>query len=359
MKPGKQYIEDILYGRKRSLLIEPLLGLLSLLYAAGVRLRHALYGAGIFKRKKIGQQVISVGNLTLGGTGKTPAVINIAGLLKAVHRRPAVISRGYGRRDESEVLVVSDGNRILMDAGNGGDEPVLMASNLAGVPVVVGSDRFRAANICHDKFGNDTIILDDGFQHIGLHRDLDIVLINARDPFGNGKLFPAGILREPLSALRRAQVVLITGVEPGSDLTMLKALITEHTDSQIFTSRTVPKDIVNITTGEVRPLSALQGAKVYAFAGIARPASFFSLLRAQRADIRKEAVFADHYQYSPSDLARLVRDAADTKADMTVTTEKDAVRLKDLIKTVPVWAVRIELSIVEKEAWEAILSNRA
>ena len=214
-----------MYGRTRSPFWEAALTLLSAPYGFAVSVRHALYTLRVLKRKRLECAVISVGNITLGGTGKTPAVVHIAGFLLKHQRRLVVISRGYGRTDEASVRVVSDGNKLLVDAHIGGDEPVLIASKLPLVPVVVGRDRHQAALEACSRYHPDVVILDDGFQHVQLRRTLDIVLVNARDPFGNGKLFPAGILREPIQALHRAHAVLISGVEDGADLAALKHVI--------------------------------------------------------------------------------------------------------------------------------------
>jgi tetraacyldisaccharide 4'-kinase len=331
--------------------------LFSLFYRLVVFLRRFFFKIGIPRRKRISQRVISVGNITLGGTGKTPTVMHIARLLLRHKRQPVVISRGYGRKDEAALVVVSDGKHVCVDTETGGDEPVLIGSKLPGVPVVVGSNRFKAALFAHQTFGNDTVILDDGFQHIRLERDLDIVLLDAADPFGSGKLFPAGILREPLSALKRADLVLLTGADRVGDVEAVKRAIRRHTGAQIFTSRPVPADIINITSGDVKPLSSLRAASILAFAGIARPASFLSLLRSLGADVKAEFVYPDHYAYKKSDLTRFFLKAADEKLNMIVTTEKDAVRLQRL-RPEGIWALRIEVNIVENHEWEAVLLNK-
>ncbi len=346
-----------MYGRRNSLWIGSFLRILSALYGLAVRLRCALYVHVFFKQKKLPQRVISVGNITLGGTGKTPTVMQIAGVLCRNRKHPVVISRGYGRSDESALVVVSDGKQVLVDARTGGDEPVLIGSKLVEVPVVADSNRFRAALFAFQKFGSDTVILDDGFQHLQVQRDLDIVLLDAIDPFGSGKLFPAGILREPLSALQRAHAVLITGTERVKDLGPLKSVIRQNTEAQIFTSFQVPSDLVDIMTGETKPLSALQGAAVLAFSGIARPASFVSLLRSLGAEVKAELDYPDHYVYTRPDLAAIVQRAADERIGLIITTEKDAVRLRSLAPD-GIAALRIELKVVENEEWEAVLLNK-
>ncbi|NTV54742.1 MAG: tetraacyldisaccharide 4'-kinase, partial [Syntrophaceae bacterium] len=226
-----------MYGRKSSRVLGALLFFLSLVYGVLVRLRAGAYAVGLFRTKRLPCRVISVGNITLGGTGKTPTVINIGGLMQQHGRRPLVLSRGYGRKDESATTVVSDGVSLFLNPSVGGDEPSLIANRLARVPVVVGSDRYRAGTFAVGRFHPDCVILDDGFQHIRLARDLNIALIDASDPFGGGMLFPAGILREPPSALERADVVVITRVAQADDVTTLKGTIRRHTAARIFTAR--------------------------------------------------------------------------------------------------------------------------
>lgn len=341
-----------MYGRRRSVILQTLLRMLSWVYAVIVQVRTWCYQAGALRRRRLPVPVLSVGNLTLGGTGKTPTVIQIAALLQQFGKRPAVVSRGYGRRDESTVQTVSDGTSILTSIGEGGDEPVLIAQRLAGVPVVVGSDRYQAGAYALSRFNSDVIVLDDGFQHMGLRRDLDIVLLNGADPFGKDLLFPAGILREPLSSLRRAQLVLITHADAVRDLTALTSRIRRYCAAPIFTSRYAPRDIVHVATGESRPLAALRGTATLAFSGIARPASFVSLLAGIGADIRSERHYPDHHAFTKADLAGLYQQAVDTGAVMIITTEKDAVRLQEM-NPEGIWALRVELEVQERGSWES------
>jgi tetraacyldisaccharide 4'-kinase len=350
----RTYIEDLMYGRKRAFFIEGLLLPVSFCYGIAVRMRHALYALRIFRKKRLPCRVISVGNITLGGTGKTPTVIQIADFLLKNKRYPAVVSRGYGRKNEADIVAVSDGKAQLSDIAIAGDEASLIGSKLPGLPVVVGSDRYGAALFALQVFGPNAIILDDGFQHVRLRRDLDIVLVDAEDPFGNGRLFPSGILREPLKSLERAHVVLITRADKAVDIEALKTVIRRKTDAKIFTSRHSPIDLVDIRNSETRPFSSLRGATILAFSGIARPASFSALLRSLGADIRYEMVYPDHYVYKRADMAAIFQKAGDARATMIITTEKDAVRLKTLNPD-GIWALRIELRVVETGEWEKII----
>ena len=346
-----------MYGRVTSRLWGPPLTVLSWGYAATLRMRQVLYALHIFKHKELPCPVISVGNITLGGTGKTPTVIQIGTLLLNRQKRPVIISRGYGRKNEAETVVVSDGRTLLVDSQTGGDEPVLIGSKILGVPVVVGARRHQAALDALRLFNPDVMILDDGYQHIQLKRTLDIVLVDASDPFGNGKLFPAGILREPLNALKRAHAVLITKGEHAGDVERLKEIIAKQTPGRIFTSRFVPLNIVDCCNGNSQPLSCLRGRSVLALAGIARPWSFTTLLRSLGAFVTAESIYPDHYVFKKSDLTDLYRKAADTKVDFIITTEKDAIRLKHL-KPEGIYALRIELSVNEREEWEAFILGK-
>lgn len=351
----RDFIEDVMYGRRRQAPLRCCLLFFSFLYGAAVRLRNALYAVGLKRKKRLPVRVISVGNITLGGTGKTPAVIEIAELLILNGGRPAVVSRGYGRRDESELLVVSDGRDVHAGAVDAGDEPVLIASRVPRAVVVVGSDRYRAGLVATGSFGADTVILDDGFQHQRLRRDLNIVLIDSGLPFGNRSLLPAGILREPVSGLRRADAVLITGWDVRGD--GLKAEIRSLTKAPIFTAQSEPLDITDIKTGEARPLVALKGTKIFAFSGIARPERFGGLLRSLGAVLREEVSYPDHYRYTRQDLADIFLKASDSKAVMIITTEKDAVRLRHLNPD-GIWALRIRLKVREQEEWERMILDR-
>jgi len=350
----KAYVEDLIYGRRRSLIVGPILSALSLLYRSAWYVRRAWYRLPWSGKKTLPCTVISVGNLTLGGTGKTPTVIDIAGLILRNGKRPVVISRGYGRQDESLISIVSDGRMVQHDSDRNGDEPILIADRLAGVPVVVGADRYQASLIALREFHPDVVVLDDGFQHIRLQRTIDIVLVDAAEPFGSGKLFPAGILREPMTALKRAQAVLITRAGLERDLSSLKVTLRRYTAAGIFTSSHVPLDLVNIATNETRPLSSLRGTSIFTFSGIARPASFLSLLESLGAVVKSSSTYPDHYVYDKNDLANIFRQAADEQAKMIVTTEKDAVRLHSL-RPDGIWSLRIALKVVESEAWERML----
>jgi len=354
---NKSYFEDLIYGRKRSLFWGPLLLAGSWVYGAAIYVRHILFRFNVITRKELTCTVISVGNITLGGTGKTPTVINIAALLKENRKNPVVVSRGYGRKNETQTIVVSDGQSCLVDSKIGGDEPVLIGSKVPGVPVVVGQKRYEAAVEALHLFNADVVILDDGFQHIQLRRTLDLVLIDANDPFGNGLLFPAGILREPLAALKRAHAVLITKIGRFEDVKRLHDIIGEKTRGKIFTSRMMPIDVVDCDGGESHPLSFLRGNTVLVCVGIARPESFVTLLTSLGALVAAQCIYPDHHDFTTADLEEVYKKAVDNEVDVIITTEKDAVRLRHL-EPRGIYALRIELSVNEREEWESFLLRK-
>jgi tetraacyldisaccharide 4'-kinase len=353
---AKSYVEDVMYGRKQSPLLGAVLTALSLLYSILIHLRALFYRLHLLKIHKLPCAVVSIGNITLGGTGKTPTVISLAKSLTQSRKRPIVVSRGYGRKNESEVLAVSDGHSLLANARTGGDEPVLIASRLPGIPVLVGSDRYKVALRGLREFHSDIVILDDGFQHRRLMRTVDIVLLDATDPFGNGKLFPAGILREPITALKRAHAILVTRSDQTKTGEELRTKIRRITSAPIFTSYHQPIDLVECSTGDVKSLTVLRGARTYVFSGIARPSTFKALLSSLGADIVAESAFPDHYTYDKSDLAAIYEKAADARVNMIITTEKDMARLADL-QADGIWALRIELAIRERAEWEKFLER--
>lgn len=310
-----------LRGRSRAL---PLASFpLSIGYEAILRARNRLYDSGYFRIDRLPVPVVSVGNLTLGGTGKTPAVIMLAALLKGGGYRPAVISRGYGGGSRAPATIVSDGDNILATVQEAGDEPVLIAAALDGVPVVTGRRRFLAGRAALERFDIDILILDDAFQHRSLHRDVDIVLVDGNHPFGNGCIFPGGPLREPVTALRRAHmVVVVDGLPHG-----IPDEIGEQAGPRIplFRARRRAKDLLDCADGTSLPLHALQGKTVAAFAGIAAPDSFRATLAPWCDRVEPFLAFPDHHAYNQKDVEAIM---AASSGRSIVTTEKDGVRLR-------------------------------
>jgi tetraacyldisaccharide 4'-kinase len=260
----------------------------------------------------------------VGGTGKTPLVILLARLLANMGRCPAVLSRGYGGRSKAPVNIVSDGNRIFSAWREAGDEPVLIARLLPGIPVLTGKKRLATGQAAVERFGADVLILDDAFQHRQLCRNLDIVLVDAGRPFGNGALLPRGELRERPEALRRAHLVVRTGSGGGAG-----DGIGGIFGLPSFSGVHRPLELVGAGEGNTLPLAELQGRRILAFAGIGRPESFRKSLVGLGAEVVSFRAFTDHQPYGPGDIEALGRLASESGAELIVTTEKDGVRLAD------------------------------
>lgn len=306
-----------------------LLTLLSYIYWMIWNIRKILYNTGILKTRRLPYPVICIGNITTGGTGKTPAVIALAKLLqKGGFDRIAILTRGYKRRSRDPIIAVSDGNKILSTPQDAGDEPYLLASALKDVPVIVGKDRYRSGQYAMERFGADLFILDDGYQHIRLYRDLNILLIDATNPFGNEFLLPKGILREPLSAIARADCIIISRADKGETETIENRIRTYNRNASIFHSlfRTVS---ITDSEGNAVGLDYVEGKKLFLFCGIGNPASFKKSVVDRGGNIVGERIYPDHYWYSAEDLEEIFSEAPRMAADAIMTTEKDAVRLID------------------------------
>jgi len=297
---------------------------LSPVYGAVVRTRAAAYRHGLLKSHDCGLPVVSVGNLTFGGTGKTPMVIALAQDLIKSGRRPAVLTRGYGRKGAEPLVLM--GPEIQISAKQAGDEPLELGQRLPGVPIIVDADRLRGG-LRAAELGADIVILDDGFQHLRLRRDLDLVLLDAGDPWGGDRLPPQGRLREPLGALGRASAVIITKVDPAADRPpqdIVRRITALCPDLPVFAARLVPQRI-RTETGWVEP-TELRGQRVFAVAGLGRPEGFRTLLECAGTEIVGYRWFADHHPYSSEDRAWIAGEAQKYGAQV-VTTAKDAVKL--------------------------------
>jgi tetraacyldisaccharide 4'-kinase len=290
--------------------------------------------------------VISVGNLTFGGTGKTPTTIALVRDLVRAGRRPAVLTRGYGRRDRTPQVVIGPAPRSAPELV--GDEPLEMAASLPGVPVVVDADRARGAAVAVAR-GADVLVLDDGFQHLGLARDLDVVLLDAGDPFGGDRLPPRGRLREPVSALRRADVVVVTKLAPGDRATLESVTSRVHAIHHGLPVLGASLEISRVRTADgAQGPDCLVDRPVVAVAGVARPSGFVDILRRAGARVVATRWFADHHVYRPADL-QWMADAAERHAAVVVTTAKDAVKLPDDAA----WVVDVEM-LPTGGSWDAL-----
>ena len=316
--------------------------------------REFLYGRGVLKSRALPCRVVSIGNLTVGGTGKTPAVEVAVHSLTALGHRPAVVSRGYGRSTRG-VQVVADAASIRLDPEESGDEPFLLARRLPGIPVVVGSNRHDAARVAIERFGVTAIVLDDGFQHRTLKKDLEIVMARARRPWGNGRLLPAGPLREPLDALSRADLVVATGALDLGDAREVVDTVDEHAPRvPVVTAILAPAECWEAGRMRSVRLADLAGKRLAAFAGIAAPAAFAETLQnAGVVVVEDMSAFPDHHWYSSDDLARLDAHADERAVDALITTEKDWVRLRRLrLPRRPLYVLSVRLVVQTGEtAW--------
>lgn len=324
------------------------MGLLSALYGLGLKCKRSFY---INNPARLPAKVISIGNLTLGGTGKTPAVIALAREAKQRGLNPCILTRGY-KGKAKDISFVSRGKGPLLSPVEAGDEACLMADALKGVTIIKGKDRFRAgiAALEKDQLAIVNIqapflfILDDGFQHWKLHRDVDVVLVDATNPFGNEKLFPEGIMREPFDALERAHVIVITRADmaEAGKITAITGRIKKYNqDAPIYTASHKPTGLTGVT-GEITDLDSLRDKDIYAFSGIANPDYFLSILESVGARITGSRKFRDHYAYKQKDIDEIIKDASGMDI---ITTEKDMVKLRELRLPDNIYALKIEFSV--------------
>ncbi len=339
-------------------------------YAAAAVLRSTAFeGALRRRRRRLPIPVVSVGNLTVGGTGKTPIVAYLAEVLAAAGRRPAIVSRGYRGGLERHGGVVSDGRRVLREASDAGDEPFMLALQLPGVPVAVGRDRFSTGCRVIAAASPDVVLLDDGFQHLQLARDVDILLLDAQYPFGNGHVLPRGPLREPVTACRRASAVVFTRADQGVAHGRLSSGAAVGGKPAF---RAVHRTILLCVSGDVTPPFAkaplapvpgdtLRGRRVVAFSGIADNGRFLGSLTRLGASVVSFAGFRDHHHYRRDDVSRLLRQTDANRADAMVTTEKDCYRLlsrfPEFCRRLTVVGVRIDFP-EDAEAFRKWLLDR-
>lgn len=315
-------------------------------YSVMMVIRAFLYKKGLCKSYKLSVPVISIGNLTLGGTGKTPLVMYVVRHMLGMGRKPAVVSRGYGGTAKGVVNIVSDGRDILMEATLAGDEPRLLAESLPDVPVLTSPRRMAAGNAAIDKFRVDIIVLDDGFQHLSLQRDLDLVLFSARTFLGDGWVFPGGRLREPFSALKRAHGFVITGVDAKTKQKVdnFKHLLRRFFPQKpVFMGEYLPVCLLQSKSAKTFAIDKARRLLLYGFAGIADPDAFKYTLGKERFKLVGFQPFKDHHNYTSQDVKNLIAAARERRAQALITTEKDFVKLKPFFDNFPVLALKIEL----------------
>jgi len=317
---------------------------ISRLYARLLEGRARRYASGRAVSARLAHPVISVGNLTLGGTGKTPFVAHLARRMRFEGRLPAILSRGYGRRSKG-VVVVSAGDGPLVPPAEGGDEPVALALRLPGVVIVVASRRAEAARAA-GELGADLFILDDGYQHMAVERDANLLLLDGRDPFGGTRFPPRGRLREPLSALARADAFIFTRVERDTPPEEALATLAHwNPGAPVFTARLKPAGLYDEKGASIEG-HALTGRRFVAVCGVAQPASFTSTLASLDLFPEETLVFRDHQRYAPRDIALIHRRAEASGGSWILTTEKDAVKLSGRLG-LPLATVRLSVEIAE------------
>jgi tetraacyldisaccharide 4'-kinase len=365
----EQFAIDVIMGRREgtlAALFGAFLQLCSYLFSGIVQLRLWLYRHRILHDHPLGCLVVVVGNLTVGGTGKTPVVEMFAKALRDRGRKVAILSRGYKSKapplwqkwwfwlnhtEEPPPRIVSDGEKVLLDSEVAGDEPFMLARNLPGVVVLVDKNRVKAGAYAIKRFGCDTLVLDDGFQYLPLKGRLNLLLVDKTNPFGNGFLLPRGILREPVKHLQRASYVFLTKSKGVRD-EELEALIQKfNPTAEIIECAHKPQYLQRIDTGERIPLTALAGRKIGALSGIAAPESFEAFLRETGARLIYTRRFLDHYRFTHEDLDGVFVEAQQAGVEIMVTTEKDAVRIEAGEKfPVPCYYLRLEIEILRGAA---------
>ncbi len=321
---------------------------LAFIYGLVIRIRNRCYDLYIFPIRKIQScKVISVGNISVGGTGKTPFVSFLARFLKNKQKNVVILSRGYGRKSKGTVIV-SDGNSVLASPDEAGDEPYLLARQLSGTPVVVEGDRIKGAQFILDEFEPDIILLDDAFQHRRIARDLDILLMDASQSRRKMHLLPFGVLREPFSSVKRGDIVCLTKVNQTTDADWLQSKINKQTSAPIILCSHEPCQLVHIVKDKKHDLSYLKDKNALLFSGIAKPDSFQQTVQQCGAKIIRHLKFSDHFQYKRENLEKIHQLSKSLAADLIITTEKDAVRItKCLSDSNDIFYLSIHIKIIQ------------
>ena len=359
---GREVISEERKGKRAALLRGVLFGC-SKIYTVGIKFYRFLYNVRIFRDTTLGVQVIAIGNLTWGGTGKTPVVEKFARELRDEGRNVAILSRGYRskpqpfhvwlknkilfREDTTPPRIVSDGKSLLLDSDMAGDEPYMLASNLKDVVVLVDKDRVKSGRYAIEKYGCDTLLLDDGFQNWRLAgRRHDVVLIDRQEPFGNEHLVPRGSLREPLSHLLRANTIFIT--KSDNNTAELRQRITAlNPNAPIIECVHSPMYLEDVFSGERQTLDFIKGRKVGSLSGIAQPESFEQSLVKLGAELVYSKRFADHHRFSQQEILNAINRGKKRQAELIITTQKDAVRFPKLDRRdLPILFMRVEINIV-------------
>lgn len=337
----------------RLFILRPILILLSWVYLLLYLLRNFLYSIGILKTQNLKKdfpkaKVISIGNITVGGTGKTPWAIFLADKISKSGRGVAILTRGYGRKSSGQIIL-DEKNKRQKNWWEVGDEPYLMASKLNGVPIIVNVDRAQAGLSALQNYKAEILILDDGFQNKSIKKDLEIVIIDATNPFGNFKLLPAGILREPTKNLKRADLLILNKVGQNTSKQKLLSYLKGILKAPLIESQYETNHFINVDSEEAIPTEQLKGKRGLAFCGIANPYSFVDSLKQLQIPVAATKFFPDHYVYRERDMLDLVEEGLNQKVGFLVTTEKDKVRLPKVNPKLPIYALKMEVKITQGE----------
>ncbi|MCD9188751.1 MAG: tetraacyldisaccharide 4'-kinase [Pyrinomonadaceae bacterium] len=335
--------------------------MLDRLYGKIQNLRNSFYEKGIFASHSLGAKTVSVGNITVGGTGKTPLVALVAEILAEKGEKVCILSRGYGRKNPKSRVLVSDGEKVLVEAAFAGDEPFELANKLRGKAVVISdANRVSAAKFAVEKFGVSAFVLDDAFQHQKAKRDLNIVCVDATNPFGNGKILPFGILREPLENLKRADAVVITRANLSNKVEDLKIEIAKYTNCPVFISNNKISNLTDLKNFPAKTKSQIPNPKsqiVFAFCALGNPDNFFEQLKSENFNLVSAQKFPDHHFYTRKDIAEIENSAKKSGAQILLTTAKDAVKLKNVKFELPCFVVESEIFFEDEKRFRQLLEN--
>ena len=325
---------SILHSTKEKNLFTFFLKGLSLLYSLAIQLRLLVYKTGFLRAKHLPAHVISIGNITTGGTGKTPFVAMLATWAETHGFKVAILSRGYKGKRSNDSLVVSDGKTVLASVDDAGDEPVMLATTVSSVPVLISKKRYKIGSLALKLFNSELLLLDDGYQHLSLYRDVNILLVDAKRQFGNRSLLPLGPLREPIAQIKRADIIVITKcTDTHTGGKLVDYFQNNFPDKSIFRSRYFPHQVIFPLAGTAHSPDILKGKNIMVFAGIAHPDDFLETVKRCGANIVHFKAFSDHHFFSAHEIKELVSRKKQSNVDFLLTTEKDWIRIDGKIDT--------------------------